>query len=141
MEIPALNINIPILGARLFNGKWDLSWLNNQAAYLDGTAFPTLSGNSVIAGHVVTADGNPGPFTDLHTLRYGDKIILHAWGYKYLYEVREYRLVNPFDQYAFQHEEYSWITLTTCEGYDPAAGSYLWRRIVKAVEIKVTPYK
>jgi len=141
MEIPALNIKIPILGAQLFNGEWDLSWLNYQAAYLDGTAFPTLSGNSVIAGHVVTADGNPGPFADLHSLRYGDNIILHAWGYKYLYEVREYRLVDPFDQYAFQHEDYSWITLTTCEGYDPSTGSYWWRRVVKAVEVNVVPDK
>jgi LPXTG-site transpeptidase (sortase) family protein len=141
LEIPSLYINVPILGSRMFNGFWDISWLGNQASYLNGTAFPTLPGNSVIAGHIVTADGKPGPFTGLHTLRYGDEIYIHAWGYKYLYQVREYKLVEPDDQSVFQHEEYSWITLVTCEGYDQVNESYWWRRIVRAVEIDVTKEK
>lgn len=135
LEIPKMGLSIPIVGAPLQKRHWELDGLGNQAAYLEGTAFPTWKGNSVLAGHVIGPDGLEGPFSNLSLLQYGDNIIIRAWGNIYLYEVRDYRLVAPTDQYAFKSEEYSWITLTTCYGYDEVSQTYTLRRVVKALSL------
>jgi LPXTG-site transpeptidase (sortase) family protein len=137
LEIPTLNVNIPIVGIPLVDGNWDVTWLGDKAGYLEGTAFPTRPGNSAIAGHVYNSDGEPGPFIGLVQLRYGAEIYLHAWGEKYIYQVRENRLTTPNDQSVFKHEEYSWITLLTCQGYNQANNTYKWRRAVRAVLVKI----
>jgi len=38
---------------------------------------------------------------------------------------------------AFQPEEYDWVTLITCEFYNPFTGDYLFRRAVRAVLVDV----
>ena len=42
--IPALGLNMPIVGVSTGNDGWDLTWLWNQAGYLAGTAYPTWPG-------------------------------------------------------------------------------------------------
>ncbi|MFZ5886998.1 MAG: hypothetical protein ACOYYF_05965 [Chloroflexota bacterium] len=37
----------------------------------------------------------------------------------------------------FKHEELDWVTLLTCEGYNPLMGNYLFRRMVRAVLVEV----
>lgn len=37
----------------------------------------------------------------------------------------------------FKHEELDWVTLLTCEGYNPLTGDYLFRRMVRAVLVEV----
>ena len=37
----------------------------------------------------------------------------------------------------FQHEEYDWVTLLTCELYNPFSGNYMFRRMVRAVLVEV----
>jgi hypothetical protein len=52
--------------------------------------------------------------------------------------VEESKLVSPFRiQSIFKHEEYSWLTLVTCESYSAKAEMYLSRRMVRAVLISV----
>ncbi len=137
IQIPALSKTMPVVGVPITNGQWDLTWLNNQAGYLAGTAFPTQAGNSVITGHVYLPDGNPGPFSDLSKLKYGDQIIITAYGQKYIYEVREVNRILPDSQEAFTHSDYPVLTLVTCQGYDETSGLYLWRYYVRAVQIKI----
>jgi LPXTG-site transpeptidase (sortase) family protein len=137
LEIPALGVNVLVVGVPLVNGSWDVTWLSNQAGYLDGTAFPTHPGNSALTAHVYNADGRPGPFVALHSLVYGDRVILHAWGYRYLYEVHENLLISPSDLSVLKHEEYSWLTLLTCQGFDQNNNRYLFRRAVRAVLVSV----
>jgi LPXTG-site transpeptidase (sortase) family protein len=96
LEIPRLGVQMPIVGVPQANGQWDVSWLGNDAGWLNGTAFPTYSGNSVLAGHVYNADGTPGPFVHLNGLWWGDQVIVHAWGAQYVYEVRTVMQVSPF---------------------------------------------
>ena len=139
LEIPALNLSVAIVGVPRVQNNWDVTWLGNRAGYLEGTAFPTLPGNSAIAGHIYNSDGKPGPFVGLNLLRYGDEINILTWGKKYIYQVRENRLVTPDDQSVFKHEEYSWITLLTCQDYDQASNTYRWRRAVRAVLIQIAP--
>ena len=95
-----------------------MSWLGNQAGWLEGSAFPSWNGNSVLTGHVYGSNGLPGPFVNLNEFKYGDKIIVHAYGQKYTFEVRANTVVEPNDASVFKHEEKSWLTLVTCKEYD-----------------------
>jgi LPXTG-site transpeptidase (sortase) family protein len=133
LEIPKLNIRIPILGVPKTEEGWNTTWLSNQAGYLEGTAFPTWAGNSVLAGHAILATGLPGPFAGLATLAWGDRIIVHAWGQKYIFAVRSIASVTPDNMSALKHEENSWLTLVTCQNFDPDNNHYLNRLVVRSV--------
>jgi LPXTG-site transpeptidase (sortase) family protein len=137
VEIPSLGINIPIVGVPLKNGGWNVSWLGNQAGWLEGSAFPSWSGNSVLTGHVYGSNGLPGPFVNLNKLKYGDRIIIHAYGAKYTYEVRVNTVVEPNDASIFRHEEKAWLTLVTCKEYDAKTDTYRRRVVVRAVLVGV----
>ncbi|MCP4139183.1 MAG: hypothetical protein GY755_02640 [Chloroflexi bacterium] len=52
LEIPKLNVSMPIVGVPQSADGWDVTWLGNSAGYLAGSAFPTWAGNTVITGHV-----------------------------------------------------------------------------------------
>jgi LPXTG-site transpeptidase (sortase) family protein len=138
LEIPRLTVQMPIMGVPQTNGQWDVSWLGNQAGWLYGTAFPTYAGNSVLTGHVYDANGKPGPFVGLNTLLWGDKVVVHAWGTQYIYEVREVMLVGPKSiSSVIKHEDLPWVTLISCSGYDEASNSYKYRTVVRAVLMEV----
>lgn len=137
LEIPRLNVALPIVGVPLGDEGWDLTWLGAQAGYLEGTAYPTLPGNTAITAHVYLPNGQPGPFVNLHTLVWGDELIIHANGQRYLYEIRTQRKVWPNDLSIIKHEAYDWVTLITCQGYDEVADSYDYRIAVRAVLIDV----
>ncbi len=84
------------------------------------------------------ANNQPGVFANLKTLTYDDRIQINAQGSTYSYAVRENRLITKHNMDAvFKHEELDWITLVTCEDYDPASGEYLFRRMVRAVLVRV----
>lgn len=137
LEIPRLEVQARILGVPL-NGGWDVSWLGENVGWLEGTAFPTLKGNSALTGHVWGAVNQPGPFAALNTLWFGDKVIIHAWGQEYIYEVRSIRQVEPEETGAMlEPEELPWLTLVTCRGWDETSGAYRWRVLVRAVLVEV----
>ncbi|MBT7073925.1 MAG: sortase, partial [Anaerolineae bacterium] len=80
----------------------------------------------------------PGIFSDLKTLKYGDQVQIKAWGQVYTYEVRESKLVTTKNVSAvLQSEEFDWVTLVTCEFYNPFTGDYLFRRAVRAVLVEI----
>jgi LPXTG-site transpeptidase (sortase) family protein len=140
LSIPKLGLKTPIIGVPLQNGNWDVSWLGNNAGYLYGTAFPTWQGNTAITGHVWGTDNQPGPFHQLKTLHFGDQVQIYAWGMIYTYEVRENQIVFPSRvNNVLQHEEYDWVTLLTCEFYNPFSGEYFFRRVVRAVLVDISP--
>ncbi len=132
IEIPTLDVDIPVVGVPYRNGEWDLSWLGNQAGWLEGTAFPSWNGNSVLTGHVYLSSGRPGPFVNLYQLKYGDEIIIHAYGWKYIFAVQTNTVVEPTDATTMRHEEKPWLTLVTCKEYDEKTGSYKKRLIIRA---------
>jgi LPXTG-site transpeptidase (sortase) family protein len=140
LEIPALKVNVPIVGIPYGSDGWDLTWLEKQAGYLEGTAYPTWTGNSVITGHVYNADGTAGIFVNLSTLKWGDQVIVHdGAGQEYIYEVRDVERTTQDDLSPLQHKNDAWVTLLTCEGYDATTNQYTWRVAVSAVLIKVQP--
>jgi LPXTG-site transpeptidase (sortase) family protein len=133
LEIPTLGEEMTIVGVPRSGDGWDVRWLGEDAGYLEGTAFPTWAGNTGLAAHATLADGSPGPFVALQSLKWGDPVIIHAWGQRYIYEVRQNSLVSPSQAQVLGHEHLSWLTLVTCQGYDETGGSYRWRRVVRAV--------
>ena len=138
LEISSLGVDIPIVGVPQRNGEWNVSWLGRQAGWLEGSAFPSWSGNSVLTSHVYSSNGLPGPFVNLHTLKYGDQVIVHAFGQKYTFEVRTNAVVEPNDTSALKHEERPWLTLVTCKDYDEKTNTYRKRVVVRAVLVSVT---
>ncbi|MCD4752584.1 MAG: sortase, partial [Anaerolineaceae bacterium] len=138
LEIPSLEVEAPIVGVPVSEDGWNLAWLGNQAGWLHGTAFPSWAGNSAITAHVYDANGQPGLFNNLSDLKWGDEVIVHAYGQAYVYEVRTVeRYVQPDDTSSvFKHEDYPWLTLITCMGYDEDSNSYRWRVVVRAIQTK-----
>jgi LPXTG-site transpeptidase (sortase) family protein len=142
IEIPKLGINTSVTGIpQAEDGTWDVAWLWNQTGWLQGTAYPTTVGNSAITGHVYLPNGAPGIFVDVHKLAYGDKIILHAYGQKFTYEVRENKQIKPNDVSVLKREDKAWVTLITCLDYNEASNSYASRVAVKAVLLTVETEK
>ncbi|MGD8457220.1 MAG: sortase [Anaerolineales bacterium] len=139
LEIPSLNIKTSIVGIPLAEGGWDVTWLWNQVGHLEGTAFPTTAGNTVITGHVYLPNGLAGPFADLKQLNYGDEIIIHAYGQRYVYQLRERHLISPYNLSVFEHKTQDWLTLLTCSSYNEQTGSYRHRFYIQAILVSVTP--
>jgi LPXTG-site transpeptidase (sortase) family protein len=137
LEIPALQLRISITGVPIVDGDWDVSWLDREAGWLNGTAFPGYAGNSVITAHVYLPSGLPGPFVNLDKLSWDDKVIVHAFGQQYIYQVRSNQFVQPDNTIATRHEQYPWLTLLTCRGFDDGSGRYNYRVMIRAVLIEV----
>ena len=140
LEIPALKVKSTIVGVPQASDKtWNVDWLGANTGWLNGTAFPTWNGNSVLTAHVTDTNGLPGPFAALKGLQYGDRVIVHLLGQQYIYEVRDTRLSRPAStRYAFQSlQDHSYLTLITCQDYVSSSDSYLFRRIVRAVLVEV----
>jgi LPXTG-site transpeptidase (sortase) family protein len=137
LEIPHLKLNIPIVGAPLKNGAWDVNWLTNQVGWLEKTAFPGFSGNSVLTGHVTSSFGVAGPFASLHKLQEGDLIFVHTFGQTQIYKVRIVKKVQPNDISVLDHQEKPWLTLLTCADYNEKTNKYLSRVVVKAELLEV----
>ncbi len=139
LEIPDLGIKTSIVGVPRSDDAWDVDWLWEQAGWLQGSAFPTWQGNSVVTGHVYLPDGKPGPFVDLSKLRWGNQVIVHAFGQRHVYEVRTNHIVMPDDLSVLKHEDKAWLTLLTCKGYNEGKDTYRYRIETRAVLLKVEP--
>ncbi len=139
IEIPSQNVKSNIVGVPQSDDVWDVKWLGKDTGWLNGTAFPSWEGNSVLTAHLTDSNGLPGPFANLKDLKYGDQFIIHLRGQQYVYEIRNTRLVRPeATAFAFEHlEDHSYLTLITCQSYDPATNSYRLRRVVRAVLVEV----
>ncbi|MEW6085140.1 MAG: sortase [Chloroflexota bacterium] len=138
LEIPSIKVKSEVVGVQLKDGWWDLSWLQDQAGWLEGTAYPTWSGNSVISAHVVNADGKPGLFSSLKYLKTGEYVFVRNSGYLYIYKVVSNVYTSPDDISILEHEEKPVLTLVTCDTYDFKTKSYLRRVVVKAVLVDVS---
>jgi LPXTG-site transpeptidase (sortase) family protein len=71
----------------------------------------------------------------------GEYIFLESGGYRYIYQVVSNTLVQPDDVSVLQHEETSYLTLITCDGYDQASATYLRRVAVRAKLVNVSVVK
>jgi LPXTG-site transpeptidase (sortase) family protein len=80
-------------------------------------------------------NGKPGPFVNISQLKWGDQIIIHAYGTQYIYNVRSVATLPYDDQSYLSHSDLSTLTLVTCKSYDESKGTYRWHVVVRAVLI------
>lgn len=139
LSIPKLGLERDILGVPASANGWNLDWLDRSIGYLEGSTFPTRTGHTWLTAHVIGRDGLPGPFANLKTLRWGDQVEILNAGARYVYEVREIDLLAADKPMPARKQDHTWLTLITCQTYDPASQSYLDRLLVNAVLIKVEP--
>jgi LPXTG-site transpeptidase (sortase) family protein len=139
LEIPVLKLELPVVGIPMKDKTWDVNWLLNQAGWLEGSAFPGFSGNSVLTSHVTLPYGQAGPFANLYKLKAGDKVFVHAYGSLDVYEIKSVEKLDPKDASIFRHENKPWLTLLTCADYDEKTGGYLKHLVVKAVLVHSQP--
>jgi LPXTG-site transpeptidase (sortase) family protein len=137
LVIPKLNLSKPIVGVATDDYGWDLTWLWNNVGYLEGTAFPTLPGNTALTAHVVLPNGVPGPFARLNELDWKDEIQLQTEAGIYIYQVVYSWSTHARDLSVLRHEELDFITLITCMDFDSRAGTYRQRLAVRAVLVEV----
>jgi LPXTG-site transpeptidase (sortase) family protein len=137
IEIPVLGSQAAIVGVPLSGQEWDTSWLGNQAGWLADSAFPGWVGNSYLAAHNYLPSGLPGPFENIADLRWGDQVLIHAYGTTSVYEVRSVQWVSPNNKRVLTHEEDAWLTLVTCDQYDETQQAYRWRVVVRAALVDV----
>jgi len=139
ITIPSLGVDSAIVGVPVDDTSWNIAWLYDQVGWLEGTAYPTWNGNSVLTAHAYTADGLPGPFANLRSLGYGSLIMIHMDGMVYTYVVQSNTLVSPLaTSYLTRSDTYSWLTLVTCQNYDEQTDTYRYRRVVRAVLVSVS---
>ena len=141
LSIPALNVTAAVTGVP-FNpedSSWEVSWLTG-VGWLEGTAYPTWQGRTVLTAHNYNAAGLPGPFHQLANLKFGDLIELTILGETTYYAVTQVKIV-PYWQSsaAFSHKEGDVLTLVSCVGLYSENAGYRNRVIVEAVP--VMPYK
>lgn len=137
IEIPAFDFQTQVVGVPRQGNSWDVNWLTTSVGHLDGTAYPSHIGNSVIAGHVNLPDGSNGPFVAIDQLQWGDEIIIHLDGHVFIYEVRHIYTTHPYDLDVLgKSDGYSWITLITCTNFQERNSTYSERIIVEAVRTK-----
>ena len=109
----------------------------NRIGYLEGTAYPSWTGNTALTGHVVLPNGLPGPFAGLDQLAWNDHIWLHTNGLRYEYRVTYSWQTHPNDLSVFGHEDLDVLTLITCADYDHQSAEYRQRSIVRAILVRV----
>lgn len=137
LVIPAIGVNAAIVGVPLESDQWNVDWLGSSIGYLQGTAFPTWLGNSVLTGHATNSLGQPGVLANLGNLKYNDTITIQAWGQAYVFAVRERYQTSADDLSILRHSEMTQLTLITCTGYDVQTMTYPLREVVVAVLIAV----
>jgi LPXTG-site transpeptidase (sortase) family protein len=141
IEIPTIKLKTSIVGVPLKNGTWDPSLLLDQVGWLNGTAYPTWAGNSVLMGHVVNTNGKPSILFNLKYVNPGEFIYVYGLGYRYTYKVVSNKLVLPDDISVLKHEDKAYLTLITCDAYDERSATYLRRVAVRAELVDVREAK
>jgi len=142
--IPRINQNIPVVrvsSESLIKKDWAAlesemqEALRNGVVHYPGTSLPGQTGNVVVTGHSSYFPWDPGRFKDvfalLHDVVIGDKIVIYYKQDKYLYEVKDIKIVLPEEIEVLKQTPQDKLTLITCT----PIGTNLKRLIVTAVPI------
>ena len=137
LEVPRLGISeMGIVDVPLVDGIWDISWLGDQAGWLETTTMPGQRGNSAITAHVTDIYGRDGPFAQLHMLGVGDAIVVRASGEESTYVVQSVREVAPDDLSILDASSLPLLTLLTCAEPNYTTHTYDARLVVQALMIR-----
>ncbi len=130
IEIPSINLNVPLVVARFTGTTWDFSNLDDAAGLFDDLPLPGQGSNAIIGAHSELDNRVPGPFYNLNQVKVNDEIIVTLKGVKYTYSVIKTWYVLPTDISPISPTKTDSLTLLTCAGYDQ--GIYTTRLVVRA---------
>lgn len=108
--IPSLNIDLPIVEAKVINGFWEIS--QTSASHGIGSANPGEIGNTIIFAHA--REGLFGPLKDI---KQGTKVYLLTKDRWYFYSVKEIKMVDPSQIEEISQTPDETLTLYTCSGF------------------------
>lgn len=133
IAFPGAQMSAPIIPAGRVQGTWETRHLGDSVGHLVGTSWlDDPGGNIVLAGHVESYTGAPGPFAHLFEAKLGDLVILREGTREEHYQVTQIERVDPYDVSWLAQDGYRRITLITCTDWDSSQNTYLGRLVVVA---------
>ena len=138
--VPALNLDTEVKYVPFEELSWFITGLRQEVAWLGGTSWPGLGGNTVLAAHITVAGMGDGPFRWLENLKDGDVITLYTNENVYTYVVKSQIIVEATDLGITQQTVNPQLTLITCTGWDPEIKIYRYRRAVFADLTRTEPW-
>lgn len=113
------SLSIPKLKIEKTDVLVDTNDLSKNLAHLPGSALPGEKGNVFISGHSALSPLfvlKSATFSKLTDLKKGDQIIIETPGSKFVYEVADFKVVNPSDLSVLEapDEQGRYISLMTC---------------------------
>jgi len=139
IAFPGAAMSAPIISAGRVQGSWETRHLGDSVGHLVGTSWlDDPGGNIVLAGHVETQTGAPGPFAHLFRAKIGDLIIIREGLREVRFHVTIIRQVKPDDVSWLAQDGRPRLTLITCTDWDNKTQTYLGRLVVVAEPVAVT---
>ncbi len=133
IEFPGALIVAPIITAIRTADSWETRYLGDAVGLLEGTSWlDDPGGNIVLAGHVETALGTPGPFAHLFEALPGDEVILREGERTAVYRVVTVERAAPDAMEYVAQDGRPRLTLITCADWSFTDRTYLSRLIVVA---------
>ncbi|HEX3049460.1 MAG TPA: class F sortase [Aggregatilineaceae bacterium] len=133
ITFPGAQMSAPIVPAGRVGGTWETRHLGDSVGWLVGTSWlDGPGGNIVLAGHVESATGEPGPFAYLFEAKAGDLVILKDGTREERYVVTMIEEASPNDVAYVAQDGRSRLTLITCTDWDYEQKTYHGRLIVIA---------
>jgi len=134
LQIPSLNVDVPIIPIPIRGQDWDLTLLNEQAGWLESTgAFPGDQWAMVFVGHMTVTATQYGAFTDLQHVQPGAEVIYTTPEKNYRYRVQELGRIAPYEVRRLFVRDSNTILLLTCTDWNNQARLYDNRLLVRAV--------
>lgn len=127
--IPKIGVTAPIVFTASNDEKTIQDNLTKGVVHYNGTAEPGTVGNSFITGHSSNFWWIKGSynyiFVNLNKLAVGDQAKIYHNGNKYVYQVREVKVVEPSDTSVLATTDTPVLTLMTCT---PTGTN--WKRLI-----------
>jgi LPXTG-site transpeptidase (sortase) family protein len=138
ITFPGASMSAPVIPAGRVQGTWETRHLGDSVGHLVGTSwFDDPGGNIVLAGHVESASGEPGPFAYLFEAKVGDLVILRDGAREEDYRVTVIKHVGPTDVSFVAQDGHPRVTLITCTDWDYEQQTYLGRLVVVAEPVEI----
>ena len=133
ITFPGASMSAPIIPAGRVGGTWETRHLGDSVGHLVGTSWMDGPGNNIVlAGHVESYTGDPGPFAHLFEAQEGDLVILREGTTESHYRVTAIRRVDPYDVSYVSQSGTPRVTLITCTDWDYQQNTYLGRLVIIA---------
>lgn len=132
ITFPAAEMSATIVEAGRVGGTWETRHLGDSVGHLVGTTDLFDLGNVVLAGHVESHTGSPGPFRYLFEANIGDLVIISQGTRESYFAVSDIEIVDPYDVSWVAQSGPHRLTLITCTDWNPVSRTYDGRLVVIA---------